>query len=74
MAICKNCGAQIPDGSSFCENCGATQVGNNQASNRPVWTGKKKISAKWIGIAAAVVVAIIAIVMISNYVQHVSGK
>jgi|GEM_PF-3189853 len=33
MAICKKCGAQIPDGSKFCEYCGTVQDENPQAIN-----------------------------------------
>ena len=32
MAFCKNCGAQIPDGSSVCPSCSAPQ-NNNSAPN-----------------------------------------
>ena len=31
MAFCVNCGQQIPDGASFCTNCGAPQTTHMQA-------------------------------------------
>ena len=31
MAYCVNCGQQIPDGASFCTNCGATQTTHMQS-------------------------------------------
>lgn len=36
MAFCKNCGAQINDGTTFCPSCGAAQ---NSAAPAPVDNG-----------------------------------
>lgn len=33
MAFCSQCGNKIPDGSKFCDKCGAEVKGNNQKTN-----------------------------------------
>ncbi len=35
MAICRECGAQVPDASVFCGNCGAEQRRNNNGFAEP---------------------------------------
>ncbi len=64
---CQNCGKQIPDGSTFCTECGASQVATSQPmqfSAPPIATKpkKKKKTALWIilGIVAFIVIIAIA--------------
>ncbi|MCC8136181.1 MAG: zinc ribbon domain-containing protein [Ruminococcus sp.] len=72
--ICNKCGNQIPDGSKFCEKCGATLDGSGTAANnQPVYGGapapaepKKKNTKLIIGIIAALVVIVIVIVIVVN--------
>ncbi|MCD8188363.1 MAG: zinc ribbon domain-containing protein [Ruminococcus sp.] len=72
--ICNKCGNQIPDGSKFCEKCGATLDGSGTAvNNQPVYGGapapaepKKKNTKLIIGIIAALVVIVIVIVIVVN--------
>ena len=68
MAYCKNCGAQFPGDSVFCQNCGQSvqeysptmqtptyyENGNYGMNNVPVNEGKKKIPGRGFGIASLV--------------------
>ena len=57
--ICKHCGAQIPDNSAFCTNCGST-VENENAQTRPMnYAGYE---TKKSGINTTLIVIIIVIV------------
>ena len=42
MAFCKNCGAQLNEGSKFCENCGAPVNEERTISNVVVSESKGK--------------------------------
>lgn len=67
--FCKNCGNQIPDGTKFCNHCGATQ--EETAPTQPVYqapaqaaVAPKKNNTLMIAIIAAVAVVVIAVVVI----------
>jgi hypothetical protein len=71
--FCTNCGSKIPDGSAFCDQCGAQQPVLQQQPNmaqqpvQPQVAPMKKPSKNvMIAVAAVVVVAIIAIVAIKS--------
>ncbi|MEA4896166.1 MAG: Ltp family lipoprotein [Oscillospiraceae bacterium] len=62
---CQNCGKQIPDGSTSCAECGASQVATAQPmqfSAPPIASKpKKKKTALWIVLGIVVLIIIIAI-------------
>lgn len=63
--VCKNCGANIPEGTKFCTSCGATveaEVGFQDAA--VVQAPAKKSNKKLIAIIAGVVAVIIAFICI----------
>ncbi|MBQ6735769.1 MAG: zinc ribbon domain-containing protein [Lachnospiraceae bacterium] len=45
MAFCMNCGAQIPDGAGFCNNCGTAQGADGQAAAADAATERDAVSA-----------------------------
>ena len=63
--FCQNCGKQIPDGSTFCTECGAAQVTAAQPmqfSAPPIVSKpKKKKTALWIILGVVALIIIIAI-------------
>ncbi len=78
--FCKKCGSSLPDGTQFCDKCGAVQdlasstAGSSPANPTPVSTAayagsapvatKKKKTPLIIGILAAVVVVVIVLVIL----------
>ena len=63
--FCKNCGKQIPDESTFCTECGASQVATEQPmqfSEQPIAAKpRKKKTALWIILGVVALIIIIAI-------------
>ena len=63
--VCKNCGANIPEGTKFCTSCGATveaEVGFQDAA--VVQAPAKKSNKKLIAIVAGVVAVIVALILV----------
>ena len=55
--FCKNCGAELGDGSVFCNKCGANQQAQGvgqQHGTQPVMVVKQKIPGRGLGIASMV--------------------
>lgn len=62
--FCQNCGKQIPEGSTFCTECGGSQVATSQPtqfSAPPIAAPPKKKTALWIILGVVALIIIIAI-------------
>ena len=80
--FCSNCGGQIPEGANNCPGCGKPVANNpvvspvatayQQPAGYPV-PAKTNNTAKYIGIGAVVVVAIIVIVILFNLIKGIFG-
>lgn len=65
--FCKNCGAQLSDGSKFCTSCGTSVKGAQSSSENASPATNKKAKKKFpVGIIVIVVIVIAAIALFSG--------
>ncbi len=62
--FCPKCGTQLPDGSRFCDHCGA-RLGSEEPSSRPEKSSGKK---SWLPAAAGLVLIAVIGIFVSKYV------
>lgn len=84
MAICNNCGAQLPDNGKFCTTCGAkageakaaatTAANSAAAQETPVMKEKKPINKKLFIIIGAAVLALAVIITAVVIITNIAKK
>ncbi len=47
MAICKNCGTEVPEGTEYCPTCGIRVAGEGWRDRRQGWSGKDWRNGAW---------------------------